>query len=213
MRKLQKEVQKNRKTYAPRSSNPKRRCYTFKIPEGVEEIDVHSFDWNNYIVKNQWLKSRAFDSPSGFFNLATRLHLQFYLLSCFICPMHCLPAVSYSDSLSDILTLTVLLRCRLFKWTLTTAPTLPRGTGTSLSGYFRLRSACLYVTGFTRCLVNSYFWRISLQICLLHGDRQSVSLRPGVSSPQSYIYSAVRWHRGHARPRTSGISIFSRSNP
>ena len=53
MRKLQKEVQEDRKTYAPRSSNPKRRCYTFKIPEGVEEIDVHSFDWNNYIVKNQ----------------------------------------------------------------------------------------------------------------------------------------------------------------
>lgn len=52
VRKLQQEVQKNRKTYAPRSSNPKRRCYTFKIPEGVEEIDVHSFDWNNYIVKN-----------------------------------------------------------------------------------------------------------------------------------------------------------------
>ena len=33
-------------------------------------------------------------------NLATRLHLPSYLLSCFICPMHCLPAVSYSDSLS-----------------------------------------------------------------------------------------------------------------
>ena len=46
-------------------------------------------------------------------NLATRLHLPFCRLSCFICPMHCLPAVSYSDSLPDILTLTVLLRCRL----------------------------------------------------------------------------------------------------
>ena len=55
------------------------------------------------------------------------------------------------------LALTVLLRCRLFKWTLTTASTLPRGTVASLSGYFHLRSACLYVTGFTRCLVNSYF--------------------------------------------------------
>ena len=31
----------------------KRRCYTFKIPEGVEEIDVHAFDWNNYIFKIQ----------------------------------------------------------------------------------------------------------------------------------------------------------------
>ena len=55
---------------------------------------------SNLIVKNPWLKSRASDSPSGFFSLATRLRLQFYLLSCFICPMHCLPAVSYSDSLS-----------------------------------------------------------------------------------------------------------------
>ena len=51
-------------------------------------------------VKNPWLKSRASNNPSGFFSLATRLHLPFYLLSCFICPMHCLPAVSYSDSLS-----------------------------------------------------------------------------------------------------------------
>ena len=39
-------------------------------------------------VKNPRLKSRASDSPSGFFSLATRLHLPFYLLSCFICPMH-----------------------------------------------------------------------------------------------------------------------------
>ena len=54
----------------------------------------------SFQVKNPWLKSRASDSPSGFFSLATRLRLQFYLLSCFICPMHCLPAVSYSDSLS-----------------------------------------------------------------------------------------------------------------
>ena len=57
----------------------------------------------------------------------------------------------------SILTLTVLLRCRLFKWTLTTASTLPRGTVASLSGYFRFRSACLHVTGLTRCWVNSYF--------------------------------------------------------
>ena len=99
----------------------------------------------------------GFQQSVRFFSLTTRLHLPFCLLSCFICPMHCLPAVSYSDSLSDILTLTVLLRCRLFKWTLTTAPTLPRGTVASLSGYFRFRSACLHVTGFTRCWVNSYF--------------------------------------------------------
>ena len=33
--------------------SPKRRCYTFKIPEGVEEIDVNAFDWNNYIFKIQ----------------------------------------------------------------------------------------------------------------------------------------------------------------
>ena len=56
-----------------------------------------------------------------------------------------------------VLTLTVLLRCRLFKWAFTTASTLPRGTVASLSGYFRFRSACLYVTGFTRCWVNSCF--------------------------------------------------------
>ena len=55
---------------------------------------------NNQDVKNPWLKSRASDSPSGFSSLATRLHLPFRILSCFICPMHCLPAVSYSDSLS-----------------------------------------------------------------------------------------------------------------
>ena len=56
-----------------------------------------------------------------------------------------------------VLTLTVLLRCRLFKWAFTTASTLPRGTVASLSGYFLFRSACLYVTGFTRCWINSYF--------------------------------------------------------
>ena len=56
----------------------------------------------------------GFQQSVRFFSLTTRLHLPFCLLSCFICPMHCLPAVSYSDSLSaDILTLTVLLRCRL----------------------------------------------------------------------------------------------------
>ena len=108
-------------------------------------------------VKNPRLKSRASDSPSGFFSLATRLHLPFYLLSCFICPMH-LPSGRVLLRLSvSILTLPVLLRCRLFKWTFTTAPTLPRGTAASLSGYSRFRSACLYVTGFTCCWVNSYF--------------------------------------------------------
>lgn len=164
-------------------------------------------------VKNPWLKSRASDSPSGFSSLTTRLHLPSYLLSCFICPMHCLPAVSYSDSLSASLRWQSYYGAGFFKWTLTTASTLPRGTVASLSGYFRLRSACLYVTGFARCLVNSYFWRISLQICLLQGDRQSVSLRHGASSPQSYIYSAEHWHLGHARFHTSGISIFWRPNP
>ena len=58
------------------------------------------FTSDTKIVKSPWLKSRASDSPSGFSSLATRLHLPFCLLSCFICPMHCLPAVSYSDSLS-----------------------------------------------------------------------------------------------------------------
>ena len=64
-------------------------CFNIPWPDAVKST-----------MKNPWLKSRASDSPSGFFNLATRLHLPFCRLSCFICPMHCLPAVSYSDSLS-----------------------------------------------------------------------------------------------------------------
>ena len=80
--------------------------FTKKLYEGatlygndmyVKDIDVLP---DATEVKNPRLKSRASDSPSGFFSLATRLRLPFYLLSCFICPMHCLPAVSYSDSLS-----------------------------------------------------------------------------------------------------------------
>lgn len=63
-----------------------------------QEEELRKYDVSG--VKNPRLKSRASDSPSGFFSLATRLHLPFYLLSCFICPMHCLLAVSYSDSLS-----------------------------------------------------------------------------------------------------------------
>ena len=45
----------------------------------------------------------GFQQSVRFFSLTTRLHLPFCLLSCFICPMHCLPAVSYSDSLSESL--------------------------------------------------------------------------------------------------------------
>ena len=137
--------------------------FTKKLYEGatlygndmyVKDIDVLP---DATEVKNPRLKSRASDSPSGFFRLATRLHLPFYLLSCFICPMH-LPSGRVLLRLSvSILTLPVLLRCRLFKWTFTTAPTLPRGTVALLSGYFRFRSVCLYATGFTRCWVNSYF--------------------------------------------------------
>lgn len=78
-----------------------------------------------------------------------------------------------------------------FKWTFTTASTLPRGTVASLSGYFRFRSACLYVTGFTRCWVYSYFWRVSLKIYLLQGAQQSVFLPLVIFSLQSYIYFAV----------------------
>ena len=33
--------------------SPIRRCYDFKIPEGVEEIDIHAFDWNKHIHKIQ----------------------------------------------------------------------------------------------------------------------------------------------------------------
>lgn len=29
--------------------SPVRRCYDFKIPEGIEEIDTHAFDWNKHI--------------------------------------------------------------------------------------------------------------------------------------------------------------------
>ena len=85
-------------------------CLLFLFPfsshlhiDKVEYSVRFSISWPDAVkstVKNPWLKSRASDSPSGFFNLATRLHLPSYLLSCFICPMHCLPAVSYSDSLS-----------------------------------------------------------------------------------------------------------------
>ena len=131
-------------------------------------------------VKNLWLKSRASNSPSSFSNLATRLHLPFCLLSCFICPMHCLPAVSYSDSLSVSLRWQSYYGAGFFKWTFTTASTLPRGTAALSSGFFRFRSACLHVAGFTRCWVNSYFWRISLKICLLQGDRWYRELRSRV---------------------------------
>lgn len=33
--------------------SPVRRCCGFKIPEGVEEIDAHAFDWNKYIYRIQ----------------------------------------------------------------------------------------------------------------------------------------------------------------
>mgnify|MGYP002543723037 FL=1 len=33
--------------------SPERRCYDFRIPEGVEEIDIHAFDWNKHIHKIQ----------------------------------------------------------------------------------------------------------------------------------------------------------------
>lgn len=33
--------------------SPVRRCYDFKIPEGVEEIDVNAFDWNKHIRRIQ----------------------------------------------------------------------------------------------------------------------------------------------------------------
>lgn len=79
----------------------------------------------------------------------------------------------------SVLTLTVLLRCRLFKWTLTTASTLPRGTVVSLSGYFRFRSVCLYVTGFTRCWVNSYFWKNQFADLFVTG-------RPVICIPSSW---------------------------
>ena len=105
--------------------------------------------------------------------------------------MHCLPAVSYSDSLSVSLRWQSYYGAGFFKWTFTTASTLPRGTVASLSGYFLFRSACLYVTGFTRCWVNSYFWRISLQICLLQGDRWYRELRSHVTSRQVIIFILV----------------------
>ena len=33
--------------------SPVRRCYDFKIPEGVEEIDANAFDWNKHIRRIQ----------------------------------------------------------------------------------------------------------------------------------------------------------------
>lgn len=33
--------------------SPERRCYDFRIQEGVEEIDIHAFDWNKHIRRIQ----------------------------------------------------------------------------------------------------------------------------------------------------------------
>ena len=52
--------------------SPVRRCYDFKIPEGVEEIDVHAFDWNKHIRRIQ-LPETLKNLKSGTFTTCEKL--------------------------------------------------------------------------------------------------------------------------------------------
>lgn len=52
--------------------SPARRCYTIKIPEGVEEIDINAFDWNNNIYKIQ-LPETLKNLKSGTFTKCEKL--------------------------------------------------------------------------------------------------------------------------------------------
>lgn len=54
--------------------SPVRRCYDFKIPEGVEEIDVHAFDWNKYIHGIQ-LPETLKNLKSGTFTTCEKLRI------------------------------------------------------------------------------------------------------------------------------------------
>lgn len=52
--------------------SPVRRCCNFKIPEGVEEIDAHAFDWNKYIYRIQ-LPETLKNLKSGTFTTCEKL--------------------------------------------------------------------------------------------------------------------------------------------
>lgn len=52
--------------------SPVRRCCNFKIPEGVEEIDAHAFDWNKYIYRLQ-LPETLKNLKSGTFTTCEKL--------------------------------------------------------------------------------------------------------------------------------------------
>lgn len=52
--------------------SPVRRCCGFKIPEGVEEIDAHAFDWNKYIYRIQ-LPETLKNLKSGTFTTCEKL--------------------------------------------------------------------------------------------------------------------------------------------
>lgn len=54
--------------------SPVRRCCNFKIPEGVEEIDAHVFDWNKYIYRIQ-LPETLKNLKSGTFTTCEKLRV------------------------------------------------------------------------------------------------------------------------------------------
>lgn len=54
--------------------SPVRRCYDFKIPEGVEEIDTHAFDWNKHIRRIQ-LPETLKNLKSGTFTTCEKLSI------------------------------------------------------------------------------------------------------------------------------------------
>lgn len=54
--------------------SPVRRCCNFKIPEGVEEIDAHAFDWNKYVYRIQ-LPETLKNLKSGTFTTCEKLRV------------------------------------------------------------------------------------------------------------------------------------------
>lgn len=54
--------------------SPVRKCCNFKIPEGVEEIDAHAFDWNKYLYRIQ-LPETLKNLKSGTFTTCEKLRV------------------------------------------------------------------------------------------------------------------------------------------
>lgn len=54
--------------------SPVRRCCNFKIPEGVEDIDAHAFDWNKYVYRIQ-LPETLKNLKSGTFTTCEKLRV------------------------------------------------------------------------------------------------------------------------------------------